>query len=127
MGDPNERPGFDTTVSWEFLEEVTRVAIQRLPRLAEAGIAHAWAGLYEITPDAMPIIGAADEVNGFYMINGFSGHGFQHSPAAGRILAEIICDGAAVVDDTSPFAFERFASGYIGRGEYSLSYDSITL
>ncbi|HEX5731262.1 MAG TPA: FAD-binding oxidoreductase [Blastocatellia bacterium] len=108
MGDPNERPGFDTTVSWEFLEEVTRVAIQRLPRLAEAGIAHAWAGLYELSPDAMPIIGASNEVNGFYMINGFSGHGFQHSPAAGRILAEII-SGDAVADDISPFAFERFS------------------
>lgn len=107
MGDPNEQPGFDTTVSWEFLEEVTRVAVQRLPRLAEAGIAHAWAGLYELSPDAMPIIGAANEVNGFYMINGFSGHGFQHSPAAGRILADIICDGAAA-DDISAFAFERF-------------------
>ena len=108
MGDPNERPGFDTTVSWEFLEEVTRVAVQRLPRLAEAGIAHAWAGLYELTPDAMPIIGTTSAVNGFYMINGFSGHGFQHSPAAGRILAEII-SGDAVADDISPFAYERFS------------------
>ena len=111
MGDPSERPGFDTTVSWEFLEAVTRVAIRRLPRLADAGIAHAWAGLYEMTPDAMPIISGADGVNGFYMINGFSGHGFQHSPAAGRILADIICDGAAAADDISPFDFGRFAKG----------------
>jgi sarcosine oxidase subunit beta len=118
MGDPNERAGFDTTVSWEFLEEVTRVAIQRLPRLAEAGIAHAWAGLYELSPDAMPIIGAANEVNGFYMINGFSGHGFQHSPAAGRILADIICDGA-IADDISAFAFERF-SAKTGVGEVTV-------
>jgi sarcosine oxidase subunit beta len=111
MSDPNEEPGFNTTVSWEFLEEVTRVALRRLPRLADAGIAHAWAGLYEMTPDAMPIIGPAKEVEGFYMINGFSGHGFQHSPAAGRILSEIICDGAAEKDDLAPFAFERFKYG----------------
>jgi len=109
MSDPTDPPSFDMTVSWEFLEEVTRVAVQRLPRLAEAGIAHAWAGLYEVTPDAMPIIGAAREVEGFFMINGFSGHGFQHSPAAGRILAEIICDGSAANADMSPFAYERFA------------------
>jgi sarcosine oxidase subunit beta len=111
MADPSERPGFDTTVSWEFLEDVTRVAVGRLPRLAEAGIAYAWAGLYEMTPDAMPIIGAANEVKGFYMINGFSGHGFQHSPAAGRILAEIIRDGAAESDDLSAFSYDRFSAG----------------
>jgi sarcosine oxidase subunit beta len=108
MSDPDELPGFDTTVSWEFLEKVTGVAVRRLPRLAEAAIAHAWAGLYEVTPDGMPIIGAAKEVEGFYMINGFSGHGFQHSPAAGRILAEIISTGATA-DDITPFAYERFS------------------
>jgi sarcosine oxidase subunit beta len=113
MSDPNDPPGFNTTVSWEFLEEVTRVALRRLPRLADAGIAHAWAGLYEMTPDAMPIIGGAKEVEGFFMINGFSGHGFQHSPAAGRVLAEIICRGAAEKDDISSFAYERFSSGSV--------------
>jgi len=119
MSDPKEPPGFNLTVSWEFLEEVTRVAMRRLPRLAEAGIAHSWAGLYEITPDAMPIIGTAKEVEGFFMINGFSGHGFQHSPAAGRILAEIICDGAAEKDDISSFAYERFSSRS-GAGEVTV-------
>ena len=108
MSDPDDPPRFDTTVSWEFLESVTGVAVRRLPRLAEAGIAHAWAGLYEVTPDGMPVIGAAKEVEGFYMINGFSGHGFQHSPAAGRILAEIISAGATA-DDITPFAYERFS------------------
>ena len=108
MSDPDDPPGFDTTVSWEFLEKVTGVAVRRLPRLTEAAIAHAWAGLYEVTPDGMPIIGTAKEVEGFYMINGFSGHGFQHSPAAGRILAEIISTGAAA-DDITPFAYERFS------------------
>jgi sarcosine oxidase, subunit beta len=108
MSDPDDPPGFDTTVSWEFLEKVTEVAMRRLPRLAEAGIAHAWAGLYEVSPDGMPIIGPAKEVEGFYMINGFSGHGFQHSPAAGHILAEIISSGATA-DDISMFAYERFS------------------
>ncbi|MEW6211455.1 MAG: FAD-binding oxidoreductase, partial [Acidobacteriota bacterium] len=85
-------------------------ALRRLPRLADAGIAHAWAGLYEVTPDANPIIGPAPGVEGFFMINGFSGHGFQHSPAAGRLLADVIVDGAARDFDLSPFAFERFKS-----------------
>ena len=111
MSDPDERPGYDTTVSWEFLEKVTRVAVKRLPGLREAGIAHAWAGLYEVTPDAMPIIGPANDLEGFFMITGFSGHGFQHSPAAGRILADIIVRGEPVDFDITPFAFDRFSRG----------------
>jgi len=108
MGDRNERPTFDLTVQWDFLEQVTPVAVRRLPALAEAPIAHAWAGLYEMTPDANPIVGAADDLPGFFLIAGFSGHGFQHSPAAGRILADIIA-GHDPGFDLTPFALRRFA------------------
>src|SRR5262245_42616184 len=106
MSDPDEPSSYNTSVNWEFLEKVTRVALKRLPRLAEAGIAHAWAGLYEMTPDGMPIIGPAGHIEGFYMLAGFSGHGFQHSPAAGRLLT-----GTIMQKDTSatPFSFDRFS------------------
>ena len=107
MSDPGEAPTFDTTVRWDFLEEATAVAIRRLPALADASISHAWAGLYEMTPDANPIIGPAPEVAGLFLINGFSGHGFQHSPAAGRILAGLIV-GLAPGIDLTPFALRRF-------------------
>lgn len=116
MSDPDEPSSYNSTVSWEFLEKVTRTAMKRLPALADAGIAHAWAGLYEMTPDAMPIIGPAREVEGLFMIAGFSGHGFQHSPAAGRVLAEIIVDGKARDFDGAAFSFDRF-SGEPGEGE----------
>jgi sarcosine oxidase subunit beta len=115
MSDPEEPSSYDTTVKWEFLEGVTRTATGRLPALADAGIAHAWAGLYEMTPDAMPIIGPASELEGFFMITGFSGHGFQHSPAAGRILAELIVNGEASDTDTTPFSFGRFSRTQTGR------------
>jgi heterotetrameric sarcosine oxidase beta subunit len=107
MGDPHETPTFDTTVQWDFLPQVIDVAVTRLPALATASISHAWAGLYEMSPDGNPIIGATP-VEGFYAINGFSGHGFQHSPAAGRILADIIA-GRDPGLDVTPFAFDRFA------------------
>lgn len=108
MSDPDEPSSFNTTVSWELLEKVNAVAVRRLPALADAGIAHAWAGLYEMTPDAMPIIGPA-QIEGFFLIGGFSGHGFQHSPAAGRVLAEIIAQGTANDFDVAPFSFDRFS------------------
>ena len=85
------------------------MAVRRLPALGDAAVTHAWAGLYEMTPDHNPIIGPAVGVDGFYVIAGFSGHGFQHAPAAGRILADLMTGHDP--SSTSPFAFERFADG----------------
>jgi sarcosine oxidase subunit beta len=113
MGDPAEPSGFDMTVRWDFLDEVTAVALRRLPALGDAAVSHAWAGLYEMTPDAMPVIGEAGDPRGLFFINGFSGHGFQHSPAAGRILADLIT-GRDPRFDLAPFAFSRFAQGAAG-------------
>jgi sarcosine oxidase subunit beta len=110
MGDPDETPTFDTTVQWDFLPKVVDVAIERLPALRDAAVSHAWAGLYEVTPDANPLIGADPQVSGLFVIAGFSGHGFQHSPAAGRILADLIADRDPAFD-LSPFAPDRFARG----------------
>jgi sarcosine oxidase subunit beta len=107
MGDPADTPTFDTTVQWDFLPKVIDVAVTRLPALAEASISHAWAGLYEMSPDGNPIIGPARAVEGLFLINGFSGHGFQHSPAAGRILADLIA-GRDPEIDVAPFAPGRF-------------------
>jgi sarcosine oxidase subunit beta len=110
MGDPAEQPGFDTTVRWDFLPDVVEAGVSRLPALGDAVVSHAWAGLYEMTPDAMPIIGPAAGCDGFYVIAGFSGHGFQHSPAAGRVLADLIA-GRDPGLDLSPFASDRFTHG----------------
>jgi sarcosine oxidase, subunit beta len=108
MGDPDETPGFDITVRWDFLPKVTEMAVKRLPAMAEAAVSHAWAGLYEMTPDHNPIIGPSADVAGFHTIAGFSGHGFQHAPAAGRILADVIA-GRDPQFDLTPFAADRFA------------------
>jgi sarcosine oxidase subunit beta len=117
MGDPNEMPTFDTTVQWDFLPHVIEVAVRRLPALADASVSHTWAGLYEVTPDANPILGPVPAVDGLFLINGFSGHGFQHSPAAGRILADLIT-GRDPAFDVTPFALERFARAAVAGERY---------
>jgi len=116
MGERHETPTFDTTVQWDFLPQVIDVAVTRLPALADASIARAWAGLYEMSPDGNPILGPADGVDGLFLINGFSGHGFQHSPAAGRILADVIA-GRDPHFDLAPFAVRRFAQESAAAGE----------
>ncbi|MFI5245246.1 MAG: NAD(P)/FAD-dependent oxidoreductase [Gemmatimonadales bacterium] len=107
MGDPDERPGFDTGVNWDVLEKIAPVAARRLPALADLAIMTAWAGLYEMTPDAMPIIGPT-ALDGLHVIAGFSGHGFQHSPAAGRIAADMIA-GRDPHFELEPYRLDRFA------------------
>lgn len=108
MSNPDERPGFDQSVdpAWELVH--LEAAIQRLPLLERAGKAAAWAGLYEVSPDAHPILGRVAELEGFYCINGFSGHGFMHGPIAGLLLAEEILDGAAHTLDIAPLRPDRF-------------------
>ena len=117
MGDPSEQPGFDISVKWDFLPEVTEVAVRRLPALADAAVTHAWAGLYEMTPDHNPVIGPLG-LDGFYAVAGFSGHGFQQAPAAGRILADVML-GRDPRFDLAPFTFTRFASGATS-GEHNI-------
>lgn len=115
MSDREELPSFNTHVDRAFLERVIDAAIHRAPVLENAEIQKGWAGLYAITPDENPIIGAIPEIGGFFCAVGFSGHGFQHGPAVGRILAELIVKGDAGFD-LSPFARDRFEN-IGGKGE----------
>jgi sarcosine oxidase subunit beta len=87
-----------------------RTIMRRVPRLAEAEIVRSWAGLYEVTPDENPVLGPVPELPGFFVANGFSGHGFQHSPAVGRVLAEMIL-GLTPSVDVSSLDLARFREG----------------
>ena len=106
----DESAGDNQAVDWEWLEHTLELALPRFPFLEEVGLDRkaCWAGLYEITPDHIPILGRMPGVNGFYNACGFSGHGVQHAPATGLILAEEILDSAAHTFDISDFRYERF-------------------
>ncbi|RME05946.1 MAG: FAD-binding oxidoreductase [Anaerolineae bacterium] len=110
MSNPNEKIGFDQRVDpdWELTH--MEAAIARLPLLETAGVASRMAGLYENTPDAHPIFGKTP-VEGFYIVAGFSGHGFMHGPVAGKLMAEIILDGQASTVDVSMLDLARFEEG----------------
>jgi sarcosine oxidase subunit beta len=83
----------------------------RVPSLEKARIARGWAGLYEISPDHHAILGRVPGVEGFIVANGFSGHGFQHSPAVGKVISELIVDGKALTIDISSLYIDRFEKG----------------
>ncbi len=83
-------------------------AIKRLPPLGNAGRVNAWAGLYEVTPDAHPIIGPIPDIEGYFVITGFSGHGFMHGPGAGLLLSEMVLEGKTQSLDISALSFDRY-------------------
>ncbi|MBM4442037.1 MAG: FAD-binding oxidoreductase [Candidatus Rokubacteria bacterium] len=89
-------------------EEAVEKAVHRLPILERARIQGGWAGLRPLTPDEHAIIGWAPGVEGFFLAVGFCGHGFQHSPATGRLVAEWLLDGRPSMD-LSVFDPTRFA------------------
>jgi sarcosine oxidase, subunit beta len=96
-------------VDWSRLEETVEKAVERVPLLAQARVSNAWAGLRPLTPDEHAIMGAITHVGGYYVAVGFCGHGFQHSPPAGKHMAELIIDGRSSVD-LSLFDPLRFGS-----------------
>ena len=110
MSDPNEKAGFNQNVNedWELVN--LEAAIERLPMLEHAGMVSHWAGLYEVTPDAHPIFGVTP-VDGFYLVGGFSGHGFMHGPISGKLMTEIILDSTASTLDISMLDLKRFDEG----------------
>jgi glycine/D-amino acid oxidase-like deaminating enzyme len=103
---------------WTDREEVDSALVEdwrerighRYPAAAGAPVARAWAGLYDMTPDAHPIIGWVEE--DVYAACGFSGHGFMQSPAVGKAVADELLEGASSFD-LSPYRLERFEGGSV--------------
>ena len=110
-GPLDNEPSFNLGIDYEAMAETSENAIYRVPALERARIARGWAGLYEISPDHHAILGKVPEVEGFILANGFSGHGFQHSPAVGKVIAELIVEGKPTTIDISPLSIERFEKG----------------
>ncbi len=116
--DVNEPPSFHQQVDWDFLATVSEHAIARVPRLEEAEIANGVAGLYEISPDHNAILGPVPGVENFICANGFSGHGMQHAPAVGLVIAELLTEGTGRSVDLAPYGFDRFSRP--SSGEYNV-------
>jgi glycine/D-amino acid oxidase-like deaminating enzyme len=108
----HETPGEDFTCDaarWpaEFYPSLVR----RMPPFEGLTPVDGWAGLYEMTPDHNPIIGTHPDADGFFLANGFSGHGLMMAPATGKAIAELITVGTSRTIDVSAFAFDRFHTG----------------
>jgi sarcosine oxidase, subunit beta len=109
-GDVGATTEFSASVDWSMLGETVDKAVRRIPVLEGASIRHAWAGLRPLTPDEHAILDWAPDLRGLYLAVGFCGHGFQHSPATGQIVSEILT-GAPPSIDITDLSLARFGGG----------------
>jgi FAD-dependent oxidoreductase domain-containing protein 1 len=109
----NDPDTFDLEPDYGLFEEtVWPVLAERIPAFESIKMNRAWAGTYDYnTIDQNAILGPHPEVRNFFFASGFSGHGLQQSPAAGRANAEMITHGAYRAIDLSRFGYDRFARG----------------
>jgi sarcosine oxidase subunit beta len=95
---PGVKPSHSQDSTWSFLEEMAKTIMEILPLVGNLRVVRQWAGSYNMSPDRQPIICEAEQLQGFYMACGFSGHGFMFSPMTGKLLTEIILKQPLTID-----------------------------
>ncbi|WP_209598594.1 FAD-binding oxidoreductase [Ruegeria sp. HKCCSP351] len=100
----------DPEPSQKFLRQAWASARKGIPAMQDSEIVQSWAGMIDVTPDAIPIISGVDDMPGMYIATGFSGHGFGIGPGAGRLTADLVTDLTPCVDPTA-FRLSRFTDG----------------
>lgn len=111
LGDPEEPKGFDTGHSWQFIRDVARKLAHILPPLTALRVVRQWSGLYNMSPDAQPILGAAPEPDNYWLAVGYSGHGFMLAPMVGLIIAQEILGLEPEIEIAKKLDLGRFARG----------------
>ncbi|TBU97829.1 D-amino-acid oxidase [Stutzerimonas kirkiae] len=96
----------DPQPSASILAEARRELAKVFPFFRELKVEQSWAGVMDVTPDAIPVIGPVESLPGLFLSTGYSGHGFGIAPGAGHLLADLI-DGSAPLVDPAPFRFAR--------------------
>ena len=120
---PVDPDNFPQRASETELEEIIERASRRVPKLENAEVMRGVTGVYDMTPDARPLLGRVPGVEGLYLCAGFSGMGFKISPAIGLVMSELILDRAATTVDISAFRPTRFAEGKPIKAEFEYKDD----
>jgi len=120
---PVDPDNFPQRVSDEVLEDLIERAHRRIPKLESAEVMRGVTGVYDMTPDSRPLLGAIPGIEGLHVCAGFSGMGFKISPAIGLVMSELLLDGKGKSVDVSAFRPGRFAEGLPIKAEYEYKDD----
>lgn len=120
---PVDPDNFPQRASEAELEEMIERASRRVPKIESAEVMRGVTGVYDMTPDARPLLGEVPGVGGLYICAGFSGMGFKISPAIGLVMSELILDGSPTTVDISAFRPTRFAEGKPIKAEFEYKDD----
>lgn len=97
-GDPEVAHNHSIESGWKFLDEMAKTVCGILPIIGNLRVIRQWGGSYTMTPDRQPIISDTEDLAGFYLACGFSGHGFMFAPMTGLLLSEIILKQKTTID-----------------------------
>ena len=111
QSDEGEKPSHNVRGTWPFMIEQAKKLTHLVPALKDISVIRQWAGLYNMSPDAQPILGHVPGVENLLVAIGFSGHGFMLAPIVGVLMAEQIAYGEARTLPIGDLSIERFRDG----------------
>lgn len=114
-GEEVDPDAYDGRPDEETLLDLTGKVGEFIPELADAGVRGGYCGVYSTTPDHDFVLDGAGP-DGCYLACGFSGHGFKHGPAVGRVMADLVTTGTTALVDVEFFSLDRFEEDPAGHG-----------
>lgn len=113
IGDPEEPSSYNISGSLRFLKRMCKTMMELVPVFGHLNVLRQWAGFYDVTPDAQPVLGWTEGVKGLCQANGYSGHGFMIAPKVTELIAELLVDGktSMPIDDLNLNRFEGEITG----------------
>jgi sarcosine oxidase subunit beta len=106
--DPEVEKSHCIDSTWKFLDEMAKTAVDLLPPLGNLRVVRQWGGSYNMSPDRQPIISGTEDLEGFYVACGFSGHGFMFAPMTGVLMSELILNEKSSLDEIEELSLARF-------------------
>jgi sarcosine oxidase subunit beta len=122
--DPDEPAGVDQRSSWAFLRRTAAMMVRKAPALADVSVIRQWAGMYDISPDHVPLVGPSAQLGGWWQANGWSGRGMLLGPYLTELLAEQFVTGRRPqhLDAFDPDRFEAAAVAEEEPADYYVRY-----
>jgi sarcosine oxidase subunit beta len=121
LKEPIDPDQYSDSVDYEHVEMLSGKVLRRLPPMERAVPRGGWSGPYDVTPDWHPILDESEQVQGYFVAAGFSGHGFKLCPGVGEMMASLVMDGEKASSDIKNFKSTRFKEGKLIVPRYSYS------